>query len=338
MERIKATNLNIFKNTQPKNNISFGSINYAQNLKQDSFEFSNDTLKNSASKSSILTKDFDSEFLALNLQSYSKTGIPLKYKREDLIDDIHLITQKMSEEAKIKTLLQFNLHLDKNDINGIAIIPKETPSTKEGQLIKEKLEKYYHGNKILIKNPKQKELLEALHSYLPEFNMIIGKKQGGVHIYPLDIHTLLLIQSALKNPLYQELSDEDKKVLFLSALMHDFGKKGNEVTPGHAYISEYIARGILDTKKLDQETKNRILNHVRNHHWFSDYNQGVTNEEDVKAIFETPQDLKIAKILAKGDLENINEYFHLAVLNYGEYTRQEDFAEEFKRKTDKIQF
>ena len=310
MERIKAIKLNtIPKNNLAKNNISFSSIKCAQNLKQDSFEFSCDTLKNSASKPSVLNNGFEPEFLALDLIQFSKTGIPLKYSRKDLIKDIKKTLEPLSEKEKIKTLLQFDLYLDEKDINGIAIIPQETPSTKEGQEIKEKLTNFYYKNEFLLKNPKQKELFDTLHSFLPEFNMIIGKKQGGVHEHSLDIHTLLIVQNALKNPLYQELSEEDKKVLFLSALMHDFGKKGDTITPGHAYISENISRNILISKNIDQETKDRILKQVRNHHWFSDYNQNITNESDVKNIFKTTEDLKIAKILAKGDLANINDYF-----------------------------
>ena len=338
MERIKNFKLNTLPSSnQIKNNVSFGSINYAQNLNQDSFEFSNDTLKNSVSKSSILTKDFDSEFLALDLIQYSKTGIPLKYKRKNLIQDIEKIIEPLNQEEKIKTLLQFGLYYEEKDINGIAIIPKETPSTKEGQKIKEKLEKFYYDNEFLLKNSKQKELFKTLHTFLPEFNMVIGKKQGGVHEHSLDIHTLLIIQSALKNPLYQELSDEDKKVLFLSALMHDFGKKGSEITPGHAYLSEHLARNVLASKNLNQETKERILKQIRNHHWFSDYNQHWIDESNVIDIFKTPQDLKIAKILAKGDLENINSYFHLSVIQSGNFVTPEVFEKEFKRKTDRIQ-
>ena len=88
MERIKNISLNTVKNGFPlRNNISFGSVECAQNLTKDSFELSNNTPKDSVTNSFLLKKDFEAEFLAFDLLQFSKTGLPLKYSRKEFIEN-----------------------------------------------------------------------------------------------------------------------------------------------------------------------------------------------------------------------------------------------------------
>lgn len=65
-------------------------------------------------------------------------------------------------------------------------------------------------------------------------------------------HTKCVCEELIKLPDYRESSEEDKVVLFLSALLHDIGKikctkieDGKIVAPGHASKSALMAREIL---------------------------------------------------------------------------------------------
>lgn len=65
-------------------------------------------------------------------------------------------------------------------------------------------------------------------------------------------HTKCVCEELIKIPDYRESSEEDKVVLFLSALLHDIGKikctkieDGKIVAPGHASKSALMAREIL---------------------------------------------------------------------------------------------
>lgn len=166
--------------------------------------------------------------------------------------------------------------------------------------------------------------------------MTIGKVQHGMHLYSVDIHSLLVLQKSLNNPLYKELSNESQQVLKLTALIHDFGKEGKVITRGHATISRAEAEKFIDNYNLPKEIKERVLNQVEHHHWFKSYNKGILDEEGILKIFNTPEDLKIAKILAKSDFESVNPNFHLDNMNPTKLLTQEEFDKEFADKMAKI--
>ena len=119
--------------------------------------------------------------------------------------------------------------------------------------------------------------------------------------------------------------------------MHDFGKKGNVITKGHAQISEDIVKNLLKHRNLDEEEKNRIIKQVKNHHWFEGYNKKWLNKEDILKIFDTKEDLTIAKILAKSDLEAISSTFHRKILIPNKVLTQKEFDNEYKKIIDFIQ-
>ena len=166
--------------------------------------------------------------------------------------------------------------------------------------------------------------------------MTIGKVQHGTHIYSVDVHSLKVLQSAMNNPEYAKLSNESKEVLKLTALIHDFGKKGNIVTPGHAIESRREAELLLKNYDFPQNIKDRVLNQVENHHWFERYNLGKANAQDIREIFKTPEDLKIAKMLAKGDFESVNPQFHLQRMVPNRILTQEEFDTVFAKKMSEI--
>ena len=119
--------------------------------------------------------------------------------------------------------------------------------------------------------------------------------------------------------------------------MHDFGKKGNIITTGHAATSKVYAEEILANYDLPQNIKDRIIKHVANHHWFERYNKQEISAQDVANIFGSKADITIAKIMAKADFEAISPTFHLERLCQGQTLTQKEFDKRFAELMDKIQ-
>ena len=274
--------------------------------------------------------------LTHNFSQYGKKGIPLKYTREQLVQDINDAVKNLSEKRQEEVLNQFNLTKSRFDIDGIPVLNRQTDNSPESQKIKSLIEKFYYKNETTFADSAAKQAFDEIIKGFPEFNMIIGKVQHGTHIYSVDIHSLNVLQKAMNNPSYASLSDEGKEILKLTSLIHDFGKKGKVITTGHAAISKKEAEMFLDSYNLSPEVKQRVLNHVENHHWFESFNKGLFDERDVRNIFKTPEDLEIAKILAKADFECVNPSFHLYMMNPSKMLTQAEFDAEFALKTAKI--
>ena len=283
-------------------------------------------------------KELDKVILTTDFTQYGKSGLPLSYSRKRFINDIKQIIKHLSEERQGEILSQFNLYAGKNDIDGIPVLIEKIDNSAESQKLKSLIEKFCYKNETTFTDTKLKHSFDVIIKGFPEFNMAIGKVQHGTHIYSVDIHSLLVLQKSMKNPEYKKLSDEGKTILKFSALSHDFGKKGNVITPGHALISKKYVTEIIDKYNLPAQIKDRILNQIEHHHWFQAYNRGEITAENVKNIFKTPEDLKIAKILAKSDFESISQDFHLQRMNPEKILSQSEFDAEYAAKTAKIRF
>lgn len=268
---------------------------------------------------------------------YGKNGLPLKYSRKNFVKDLKFVTMMFPKQKKAQMLGKFNLRLGQGDIDGIASLQGSDANGFTDKKFQQHIEKFYN-NKVDIEDIKVQEAMQKIINGMPEFTMTIGKVQHGTHVYSVDIHTLEVLQKSLNHPEYENLSDEGKQVLKLSVLMHDFGKNGNVVTKGHARQSKADAKMVLENYDISQNIKDRVLNQVENHHWFESFNKGLTTADDVKNIFKTPEDLKIAKIMAKSDLESISPDFHRHILNEDKFLTQAEFDEEFAQKMAKVSY
>lgn len=278
-------------------------------------------------KSAEVIKNFD-------FAQFGKEGIPLKYPRKNFITDIRNTLTELPLPEQEKILADFNLKFGMYDLDGIAHLSKETSPIH--QKINSLINEFYHNNECLIKDANAKEVIDQIIKGFPEFNMVIGKIQHPTHAYSVDIHSLEALKKCYKNISYKWLSQESKEVLTLSVLMHDFGKAGNVITQGHAAISLVEAEKILKNTSLPENIKTKILRQIENHHWFEGYSKDWTSGEDLLKIFPTNEDLKVAKIMAKADLESISPGFHRYILGNGNMISQEKFDEIFMRKINEI--
>lgn len=279
-------------------------------------------------------KTADKVFSTYVFSAYGRNGIPLVYPRNQFTLDIESALKNCTEKEVI--LNKFNLNTGCYDIDGIPIIPEKISSDIAETQMANLIEKFYTKNDVVVGNTIAKNVLNNLIKGFPEFAMTIGKVQHWTHIYSVDIHSLLVLQKSMNNPLYKDLSEESKQVLKLAALTHDFGKKGNVITQGHAVLSRMELEKFIDKYNLPLKIKERVLNQVEHHHWFEGYNKGTLSKDDVKKLFKTSEDIKVAKILAKADFESVNPSFHLGRMNSSKYLTQSEFDKEFEAKISAI--
>ena len=284
-----------------------------------------------------------------------KTGVSDVYKsmegltaneQEKIVNEIHAMLGprdintticELSSNAQRELYSRFNLKMNIGDLDGIPILPKKQLKNPAEIQIADCIERFYH-NETTVADPKLKEALDRILKEFPEFGMTIGKHQHITHLYSVDVHTFEVLKSALNNPALKNLTAEDKLVTELSILIHDFGKKGNIVTEGHAAISKIYAEKILQKYNLSRTVKKRIIKQVANHHWFEKYNKGLLSKQDILNIFETKKELTLAKIIAKGDIEGVSPIFHRKILCPGKILTQEEFDIEFAKKLSEIHF
>lgn len=248
-------------------------------------------------------------------------GIPLKYPRAKFTADIENSIANFSPAEQANVLRYFDIYKSVAGYEGLPIVPKNSDiqlSATE-RTAADKVAKYIGEfttkNESTVKAPELKALLDTLIQGLPEFTTVVGKLQHGTHAYTVDIHTLKVLQYAMKEPEYIKLSDKDKMILKFSALVHDLGKKEGVVDEGHAVLSSEYVAGILAKFNMPESVKYRIIELVNNHHWFAAYNKGGMSSQIIDALCRTPENFEISKILAKADLLGVNDNFYMRVTN-----------------------
>ena len=80
---------------------------------------------------------------------------------------------------------------------------------------------------------------------MPEFINVIGKQQHDTHHYSVDVHILTVLQEAMNNPEYKNLSNSDKTCLKFACLLHDIAKQEGITDDLHPEASALFARDIM---------------------------------------------------------------------------------------------
>lgn len=284
----------------------------------------------------VTSTALDNALENLNMKKYGKKGLPLKYSHDEMLKDLKESLMALPYSERSAIMNKFNIHTIGDELSDIPKL-SQIPSTPNEEKILNILNKYAKQNSLQISDPALKAELENFIKDVPEFTFMIGKKQNGIHAYSLDSHTIQNLQKALKYAADANISDEQKEILKMSILLHDMGKqyKGVSVSDtGHAALSKQYAASILDRFNYSSETKNKILNLIENHHWFKDFNKGNINADQVVKMFG--DDLTLAQIMAKADLESVSDTFHLEILEPGKKLSQTEFNAKFQEKMDKI--
>ena len=289
----------------------------------------------------------------IDLESFSKTGLPLEYTTKDLANNLKNIVNDLPIEKQKEILKKYNIELVYNEgaffIRSIPIIPKSIKNTSvyDKKIIAE-LNNFTKNNKFKTNDEEINKLLNDFVEAAPEFLYTVGKKQHKTHDNTLDVHILKVLKTASEHPEYKKLSDEDRQILNMSILLHDISKEFIDIkTPdkGHAQACYKMALSILDRYDLPDSTKQRISKMVEFHEFFADYNRAYSaklsqqskikngsyvSERDmadterwfnneistVVEYFKNADDFKLAKILAVSDLKSVNRQIYNLNLGY----------------------
>ena len=253
------------------------------------------------------------------LDSYSTDGLPLKYSRNEFLKDLEAICKKNKKaEGIIKTKMNIDIRKNNdgnfigfNNLISTSALNQSIPLEKE---IYECCYKFLRENEVQTEDENLNKQLNYIIKAFPEFINVIGKKQHSTHIYSVDIHSLLTLANSMATTSYKnDLNKEDKITLISAALLHDIGKRESEVDEAHPRTSAQLSLGILSKIFPDKAFTNRIFNIISAHHFLEELSSTQHSFEKAKKfafLLRRPNDLKIAQILADGDLKSINENFY----------------------------
>ena len=264
-------------------------------------------IANNDPKVNKLLKEFD-------FAQFKDSGLPLKYNRSDFIKNVKDVIKALPAKDQTAILEHFGLDMNFDGLMNNKMMKCES---KEVQIAADKvlkeIEAFTVKNEVMIADKEVKAILDGLVQGMPEFTSIIGKPQHGTHAYSVDIHMLKVLQSAMNNPQYEKLSDRSKTIVKFTALLHDIGKRTGVVDKGHQRVSAEYMFSVLDKFNLSDDITKDIIDMVDNHHWFEGYNTGKIDASYIAAMFRGKESFEIAQILAKADLESVNETFHLDI-------------------------
>jgi len=344
-------------------NIDLGENGFNSNprikrINQPVEQLTNEGYKNVITELSTLLKGINEDNLQLykenNIDNIIKKCIQLAQLSESQIAELVRDYPELNVED-IKTLQtharEFAELVENNDVGNLPtpLAVKTANEEIEGfnqfsdkmkaasAKIEQEYNKFIYENEFKTGDAELDNILNGIMRGLPDVMLTVGKQQHKTHAYSVDVHTMEVLKKAMNDPEYKTLSDKDRTILKFSILLHDFGKKFiNPETPdtGHEIDSAEIASGIMAQFKLPATVKERILNIIKNHDWFARYNKSDWNANKVAALFRSPDDYKIAKIMSKADLFSINPDFQYdpKVLNIKEDRTIEHASRVFDEK------
>ena len=292
--------------------------------KEATLKITTEAEKNLFSKVLANRKDVEKAFKKFDFAQFEKNGLPLKYTRDEFCANLDNLLKDLQPQEQEIVLKHFGLVQGVGGYEGLlnnedfGNNPFSGEITEVAGKVKKEIDKFIYDNEIMVDDLAVKKQLDALIKGFPQFLFNVGKKQHGTHIYSVDIHSLVALQKALNNPLYEELDDASKTVLKISVILHDIGKRGGVVDSGHAHKSSEYVRSVINNIKVSDDIKQRVVEIIDNHHWFESYcelyNTKNTYEaaKDVLKKFQNPSDLKILQIFAKADFESVSKSFHFS--------------------------
>lgn len=254
-----------------------------------------------------------------NFESFGKNGIPLEYSRSKFIGDLNEIIANLSETQKANLFkkLEITVKVDSsgkiNAYDGILNLNDLDTSNQLQKQVHDLVNKFTYGNKVVTGNSEFDETLNALIKAFPEFINIIGKQPHtdangvGAHAYSLDVHILTVLKTAMNNPKYAKLTNQDKTIMKFATLFHDIAKEEGMIDKNHPHISALYVRNLVSKFNLPIDIKDRVFSLVKNHHWLEEFNEHTATMEDLATRFRKPQDYLIAKIMADADLNGIGD-------------------------------
>lgn len=243
-------------------------------------------------------------------------GIPLKYSREQFIQDLFSISGDIEENMELIKKTGINgVMLSENDdsvvgVNGILTTENLDLSNEKEKKIYDIVNRFLYQNTAQTGNNELDNYLNVIFKAIPEFLSVVQKKQHKTQKYTMDVHMLLAMAYSIQNPEYMQLKQNEKAYLKFAALLHDIAKKEAIIDSGHQYLSSEYVDSIASKFFSHPEIRNKIVEFVCSHHWLAGYNTGESDAVETAFQFRKDGDFKMAKIMAESDLKAVREEFY----------------------------
>ena len=323
------------------NNKNFSSSNNLQNtdktlspnsysLMPDTFELNEANVVNELCAQ--LLKNFDKKDFQVpndkilknianfDFTKYGKEGLPLAYPRKQYIKDLKSILETIDKDEAMVIMNKMQVDLHSVEFTR----SKETFDVYDG---------FIDTSLLNINNPVEKKIIDISDKFLnknivktgddkvdlffndfikkcPKFINIIGKKQHETHSLSVDIHIAEVLKNIIKDEQFNNLNNENKKIILFASLLHDIGKDEGVIDRTHKVKSAFYANEILEDFNFSESEKNKIVNFIQYHHWSEAIQKNFMTPEMIKQYFPEKSDFTLLAIFAKADIKAVSPKFY----------------------------
>lgn len=198
-------------------------------------------------------KDLETILKTMDLSEL--TNVQLTIPHKEFISNVNDILQDLEsdEQAKIQDYFGFKIEDNKltgypmaqnKDVTDSDITDKKSLAALEK--IKPLVEDYSNNNFITTKdNPTLNQLLKSISKYMPELYNQVDSSQTFVD-------TIKSLQKIVQNPKFERLTEEDKRILVVSTLLHNTDKVSGK-TSESAFDAYFISKKLGFSDKEAQK-------------------------------------------------------------------------------------
>lgn len=274
--------------------------------------------------------NLSSSLSELSNDEFDNLVITQLYSKDEFIKDTLSIVKGLSkvEKQKVYDYFGFELHHNRkaptgysitgypvNINNGKKLAQITDKNTKQVvEKLREKVVAFSENNPIQSNNPVISQQLSDILEFLPELRSSIGRMQYGAHEFDVIKHSLKVMQKIAQNPSFEKLNPSDKKIMMLSALLHDISKAEVVSDPLHNFESSFDAYYIAKKFNLTQDEQIKMYTLINHHEWLKYVNkQGLSEEELTKRLqsvafdFQNDNLFEMAKIFTEADIKSITK-------------------------------
>lgn len=271
-----------------------------------------------------------SSLAKLSNEEFDNLVITQTYSKDEFIKDTLSIVKGLSkaEKQKVYDYFGFELHHNRkaptgysitgypvNINNGKKLAQITDENTKQVvETLRKKVVAFSENNPIQSNNLVISQQLADILEFLPELRSSIGRMQYGAHEFDVIKHSLKVMQKIAQNPSFEKLNPSDKKVMTLSALLHDISKAEVISDPLHNFESSFDAYYIAKKFNLTQDEQIKMYTLINHHEWLKYVNkQGLSEEELTKRLqsvafdFQNDNLFEMAKIFTEADIKSITK-------------------------------
>ncbi len=222
-----------------------------------------------------------------------------------------------------------------NDIDSLMFnkLPQDLNQLAVMQEIKKEISKYFTFNKVQNEentytigdvkisgvDDKTKSTLEFIFKAIPELVVLLGVNQEG-HNFDIGKHILAVGKEVVKNDKFQNLSQNNQKLVLIAALMHDIAKMDGGHDVSHPQRGSQYAYNMLNDV-LSDDDKATVANLIFNHHFGASMAKAENNTQKMYALAyeckdKNPEFLNMLEILGEADLLGDAEDYKIRTADY----------------------